>query len=332
MQAQLQVPLDEAETKSIEPAAEDVIVILDDKLYGSSPPSQTPSWPGSRATSINSQMDHTHQSSDSATHTSNGTHSNFQYSDSTFLPYTPRHSDFTIPTSNAQPVPTSEEPSVKATGPELPRRSIFGNAVQRKYKTDLRTDEESKWEENDVELKDDFLFGRQDDDAVSDLPTDGRHLYHRHVNVSDAQHRANFMSEVSLPDFREHRPGWGEKLYLWTTQITSWCSSSSTETTHRKSSDLPAPGMHREKSRRKRPHETIHAQSLLLGLAFCAVWSANNVMAPNLTEMAEFFGLEGAAERDLYLGSYCALATGVFSSSSGSPALGPWSPPGRPSS
>jgi MFS family permease len=65
-------------------------------------------------------------------------------------------------------------------------------------------------------------------------------------------------------------------------------------------------------SRRQAVHETIHAQSLLLGLAFMAVWSPNNVMAPNLTQMAEFFGMDDA-QRDSYLGSYCALAVGVFS-------------------
>jgi translation initiation factor 4G len=59
-------------------------------------------------------------------------------------------------------------------------------------------------------------------------------------------------------------------------------------------------------------HETVHAQSLLLGLAFMAVWSPNNAMAPNLTQMAESFGMS-QTQRDLYLGSYCALALGVFS-------------------
>jgi len=59
-------------------------------------------------------------------------------------------------------------------------------------------------------------------------------------------------------------------------------------------------------------HETIHAQSLLLGLAFMAVWLPNNVMAPNLTQMSDFFEMN-EIERDLYLGSYCALAVGVFS-------------------
>lgn len=60
------------------------------------------------------------------------------------------------------------------------------------------------------------------------------------------------------------------------------------------------------------PHETIHAQSLLLGLAFCTIWSPSNLMAPNLTEMADFFQFD-KYQRDMYLGSYCALATGVFS-------------------
>jgi predicted MFS family arabinose efflux permease len=62
-----------------------------------------------------------------------------------------------------------------------------------------------------------------------------------------------------------------------------------------------------------RLHETsIHAQSVLLGLAFMAVWLPSNAMAPNLTQMAESFGMT-EQERDLYLGSYCALAVGVFS-------------------
>jgi MFS family permease len=59
-------------------------------------------------------------------------------------------------------------------------------------------------------------------------------------------------------------------------------------------------------------HETIHAQSLLLGIAFMVVWLPNNVMAPNLTQMAAYFDMSNEA-RDLYLGSYCALAVGVFS-------------------
>lgn len=58
-------------------------------------------------------------------------------------------------------------------------------------------------------------------------------------------------------------------------------------------------------------HETRHAQSLVLALAFAAVWSPNNMMAPNLTEMADDFHIP--QHRDLYLGSYCALAVSVLS-------------------
>jgi MFS family permease len=59
-------------------------------------------------------------------------------------------------------------------------------------------------------------------------------------------------------------------------------------------------------------HESVHLQSLLLGLAFMVIWLPNNAMAPNLTQMAIFFGMN-ETERDVYLGSYCALALGVFS-------------------
>jgi MFS family permease len=60
-------------------------------------------------------------------------------------------------------------------------------------------------------------------------------------------------------------------------------------------------------------HETtIPTQSLLSGLAFMAVWLPSNAMGSNLTQIAESFGMT-EQERDLYLGSYCALAVGVFS-------------------
>lgn len=59
-------------------------------------------------------------------------------------------------------------------------------------------------------------------------------------------------------------------------------------------------------------HETVHAQSLLLGLCFMAIWSPNNIMAPNLTQIATFYNMN-ETERDLYLGSFLALATGVLS-------------------
>jgi len=60
-------------------------------------------------------------------------------------------------------------------------------------------------------------------------------------------------------------------------------------------------------------HDNLHAQCLLLGLAFMAAWFPQNCMAPNLTEMAQYFGFTSTTERDLYLGSNIALATGVLS-------------------
>ncbi|CAJ1951268.1 unnamed protein product [Cylindrotheca closterium] len=57
---------------------------------------------------------------------------------------------------------------------------------------------------------------------------------------------------------------------------------------------------------------SIHAQSLLLGIAFMAIWTPNNAMAPNLTAMASDFHMTSDYDRDLYLGSYISLALGVF--------------------
>ena len=67
------------------------------------------------------------------------------------------------------------------------------------------------------------------------------------------------------------------------------------------------------KKKKKSHHETTHAQSLLLGLSFMMIWSPNNCMAPNLTEMMLDFQMTSTEQRDLYLGSYCALAVGVVS-------------------
>ena len=56
----------------------------------------------------------------------------------------------------------------------------------------------------------------------------------------------------------------------------------------------------------------VHAQSLLLGVAFACAWSPQNLMAPNLTQMGDFFDYS-PAQRDLYLGSNIFFATAVLS-------------------
>lgn len=56
----------------------------------------------------------------------------------------------------------------------------------------------------------------------------------------------------------------------------------------------------------------VHAQCLVLGLAFGCVWSPQNLMAPNLTQMGDYFHFS-SSQRDLYLGSNIFFATAVLS-------------------
>lgn len=55
-----------------------------------------------------------------------------------------------------------------------------------------------------------------------------------------------------------------------------------------------------------------HFQSFILALAFLSVWLPQNLMAPNLTQMAETFNFD-ASQRDALLGANIAFATGVLS-------------------
>jgi len=74
----------------------------------------------------------------------------------------------------------------------------------------------------------------------------------------------------------------------------------------------PQPTLHAAKHHVQPDDPTLHLQSLLLAVAFLFVWSPQNLMAPNLTEMADFFGFT-PEQRDLFLGAYVAFATGVLS-------------------
>ena len=57
---------------------------------------------------------------------------------------------------------------------------------------------------------------------------------------------------------------------------------------------------------------TLHVQTFLLTLAFFVIWSPQNLMAPNLTQMADYFHFS-PQQRDAYLGANIAFATGVLS-------------------
>ena len=174
------------------------------------------------------------------------------------------------------------------------RRNIFGGAVEIKYQTSTNFSHLHPPTAND----DVDNMAK----ATSDCPT--------------------FSSELTIDLPQSTRPVNADSV-IGTTSPSSpsttttarsrqnWCGMNSCLTT--KSQHHHQQHHHTHKTKRPQsPHETIHAQTLLLGLAFCAVWSPSNVMAPNLTEMAEYFQFDNT-QRDLYLGSYCALATGVFS-------------------
>eukprot|EP00560_Eucampia_antarctica_P005150 CAMPEP_0197842092 /NCGR_PEP_ID=MMETSP1437-20131217/46544_1 /TAXON_ID=49252 ORGANISM="Eucampia antarctica, Strain CCMP1452" /NCGR_SAMPLE_ID=MMETSP1437 /ASSEMBLY_ACC=CAM_ASM_001096 /LENGTH=888 /DNA_ID=CAMNT_0043451931 /DNA_START=83 /DNA_END=2749 /DNA_ORIENTATION=- len=66
------------------------------------------------------------------------------------------------------------------------------------------------------------------------------------------------------------------------------------------------------KSDQEEEHYTVHAQTFILSLAFFFVWSPQNLMAPNLTQMGQYFHFN-SSQRDLYLGANIAFATGVLS-------------------
>lgn len=56
-----------------------------------------------------------------------------------------------------------------------------------------------------------------------------------------------------------------------------------------------------------------YSQAFLLSVAFFFIWTPQNLLAPNLTQAALDFGYENDNARDLYLGSYLALASSVLS-------------------
>ena len=56
----------------------------------------------------------------------------------------------------------------------------------------------------------------------------------------------------------------------------------------------------------------VYIQSLVLGIAFACIWLPQNVMAPNLTDIAHYFNFSDAT-RDVLLGANIAFATSVLS-------------------
>jgi predicted MFS family arabinose efflux permease len=216
----------------------------------------------------------------------------------------PLHSDFTIPTSNARFLPSRRVDFEKGPPMEISptgnngipndsndddpnsRRSVFGRSVGKRYKVPTAVSKQQQRNKIPAQpgslIQHNNRFG--DDSSCLSPPASPPHV----------TYMINKLPEPAVSPLTPAKT----------------LNSSNLEN---EDVDIPRELMQPRRllERRTTFHETIHAQSLLLGLAFMAVWSPNNAMAPNLTQMAETFGMS-EAERDLYLGSYCALALGVF--------------------
>jgi len=187
----------------------------------------------------------------------------------------PRHSDFTIPTSNISDLEEDVPDSLLSM---TPRRSVFGTNVKKKYGATTT-----------------LPFARVE--STDTLETDN----HSSLPLSSVPQRGlsdRHMSDLTPPSSPSPRNYKTTECVGGVSPLTPYMNNTNGES-NTKSTYIKA-------------HETIHAQSLLLGFAFMAIWSPQNVMAPNLTEIANDFGFS-PEERDLYLGSIVALATGVLS-------------------
>lgn len=286
-------------------------------------------------------------------HNSNNSPGSFQMLDAR------RYSDYTIPTSNAGRLPpplteseadlalaveakaaaataaqeaalnnrSSSSSSSEYDAANAPKRSIFGNTIQRKYAVDDSGTAGAAWNDHPLE--------RQEEQPQNQA-ANGDSLYQvvHNPNAAAAPATATPTSSAASTPKRENQPGMNRNPYssqsppnmpllrvisdkLMSPLTPNILTPRQHQQQKQQAQNLnydSCSGQHdvKPKQRKQRPHENIHAQSLLLGLAFAAVWTPSNLMAPNLTEIAKDFGFD-ESQRDLYLGSYCALATGVLS-------------------
>lgn len=204
----------------------------------------------------------------------------------TIDPFIPLHSDFTVPTSNVgwQPPPPPDD-LLKEDEPEPERRSILGYRVEKKYVAKYKLPpHEAPLKQERTPLPP-LCNSSQTTEGEASSSSEEENL------IIQGAAREREMSDLTPPTSPKR---------------TALPDIVSPLTPHLR------PSKPYIKKRWRQAHETIHAQSLLLGLAFMAIWSPQNIMAPNLTEMAIQFGFNDA-ERDFYLGANVALATGVLS-------------------
>jgi len=224
----------------------------------------------------------------------------------------PIHSDMTIPTRNFLENVASSPPQ-EASDQEQ-RRSMFGSNVNKKYvkfrQQELRTaTTKSASTTTSAEAIEDILpieVAKQNSLSSTMSHTDGESITssidgENEIVLSHTHDRT--VSELTPPPSPSGRNEGNNISFV------------SPLTPHDRDimSRLSKPKKHHHhQTKELKAHETVHAQSFFLGLAFMAVWSPQNCLAPNLTEMADQFGFS-EAERDIYLGANIALATGVLS-------------------
>lgn len=206
-------------------------------------------------------------------------------------PFVPVHSDFTIPTSNVSDFPPPESLTLEG---HTERRSLFGGKVKERYGYLHAEPSSAKWPE------------LSNDPESTFLPATIRPLHANQLRqdltppASPNRIRRDLISPMTPYDTSTSK----SKSILTLISTLASTSTSIPTTTHLYSAN--------KSKRALRAHETVHAQSLLLGIAFMAIWSPQNLMAPNLTEMAKEFGFS-EQKRDIYLGATIALASGVLS-------------------
>ena len=220
-------------------------------------------------------------------------------------------SDFTVPTSNVSPYTpeTLSDPfdNGEKEGKNGGRRGVFGHRVQNKYHvnnnpigTTLAATETAQ------------------SPAASALSGPSREDPLRVPNAQPSQLQPFPQSQEPLPTPRLLETRRHHRVDSKLSDISAPNSPSPVLMNRGANRDLllspRSQGSQLRSSARKNvgDGETVYTQSLLLGFAFMAIWSPQNIMAPNLTAMAQDFGFN-PSQRDLYLGAYIALATGVLS-------------------
>lgn len=169
-----------------------------------------------------------------------------------------------------------------------------------------------------------------EDDSSDTTPTRNQNQISRsrsrgynHGSVNGNIHRNSNANSNFKADRRRNNsnPNNNNNNNNHTRQILSPISVSSSYQHQHKYQDFPQPPYgsythaHAHAHSKKKKHgsdPTLLAQTFVLSLAFFAIWSPQNLMAPNLTQMASYFHFT-PEQRDLYLGANIAFATGVLS-------------------